>query len=106
MIQSSSSTPCPSGTNSGTHRDASKIDDIEVELREDPKNVKLADIRKVCDARFGLPRNRAGSHVIHKTPWPGDPRVNIQNKNGMAKPYQVKQVLEAIEKMKEMSGVD
>jgi hypothetical protein len=34
---------------------------------------------------------------IFKTPWPGDPRVDIQRgKNGMAKPYQVRQVLKAI----------
>ena len=31
-------------------------------------------------------------------PWPGDPRVNIQDKGGKAKPYQVKQVLNAIKK--------
>ncbi len=30
-----------------------------------------------------------------------DPRVNIQNDKGNAKAYQVKQVLRAIEKMKE-----
>ncbi len=31
-------------------------------------------------------------------PLPGDPRVNIQNDQGKAKPYQVRQVLTAIEK--------
>lgn len=31
--------------------------------------------------------------------WPGNPRVNIQDKNGKAKPYQVKQVLAALEKI-------
>jgi hypothetical protein len=30
---------------------------------------------------------------------PGDPRINIQNDNGKAKAYQVKQVLQAIEKI-------
>jgi hypothetical protein len=35
---------------------------------------------------------------VFKTPWPGDPRVNIQNSNGQAKPYQVRQVLAAIDK--------
>jgi len=38
---------------------------------------------------------------VFKTPWPGDPRVNIQNKNGHSKPYQVKQVLAAIERLNE-----
>ena len=32
-------------------------------------------------------------------PWPGDPRVNIQNERGMAKPYQVRQVIRAIERL-------
>jgi len=33
------------------------------------------------------------------TPWQGDPRVNIQNDKGMAKPYQVRQVLTPAEDM-------
>jgi hypothetical protein len=37
--------------------------------------------------------------LVIKTPWPGDPRVNIQNAKGKAKPYQVRQVLQAIEKL-------
>ncbi len=37
-------------------------------------------------------------HLVFKTPWPGDPRVNIQNDHGTAKAYQVRQVLAAIEK--------
>ena len=36
---------------------------------------------------------------MYKTPWQGDPRVNIQNKKGKAKAYQVKQVLKAIERL-------
>jgi len=35
-----------------------------------------------------------------RPPWPGDPRVKIQRgKNGMAKPYQVQQVLKAIDRL-------
>ena len=37
------------------------------------------------------------SHYVYKTPWAGDPRFNIQNDNGMANPYQVRQVLKAID---------
>jgi len=29
----------------------------------------------------------------------GDPRINIQNANGKAKPYQIRQVLAALEKL-------
>ena len=47
------------------------------------------------------PRTSGGSHLVFKTPWPGDPRVNIQNDHGKAKTYQVRQVLQAIEKLKE-----
>jgi hypothetical protein len=42
-----------------------------------------------------------GSHHIFKTPWQGDPRINLQKlKGNMAKPYQVKQVLNALRKLK------
>ena len=45
------------------------------------------------------PRHKATSHRIYRTPWPGDPRVNVQNAKGKAKPYQVRQVIKAIEKL-------
>ena len=48
---------------------------------------------------FGAPRQKATSHAVFKTPWPGDPRVNIQDGGGMAKQYQVRQVLAAIDKL-------
>ena len=50
---------------------------------------------------FGEPRQRGSSHAVFKTPWPGDPRVNIQSGNGKAKAYQVRQVLLAIAKLEE-----
>jgi hypothetical protein len=34
-------------------------------------------------------------------PWAGDPRINLQNKHGKAKPYQVKQAIAAIDRSKE-----
>jgi len=43
------------------------------------------------------PRQSGSSHCIYKTPWKGDPRINIQNSAGKAKAYQVKQVLLAID---------
>ena len=43
--------------------------------------------------------SKGTSHCIFKTPWPADPRVNIQNNKGYAKSYQVKQVLLAISKL-------
>lgn len=82
-----------------------KVDGIVAQMRENPNSLRFSDIIKVCTEYFGDPRNTGGSHVIFKMPWQGDPRVNVQNKNGMAKPYQVKQVLEAIEKVKELDDV-
>jgi len=44
------------------------------------------------------------SHAVFKTPWPGDPRVNIQESKGKAKAYQVRQVLLAIDKLRAMEA--
>jgi hypothetical protein len=75
------------------------VEKILAKMREEPKNIRFADLKKVCEAYFGLPRQSGTSHLIFRTPWPGDPRVNIQNAGGQAKPYQVRQVLQAIEKL-------
>ncbi|NBR98002.1 MAG: toxin HicA [Betaproteobacteria bacterium] len=56
-------------------------------------------MQRVCEHFFGRPRQNGSSHAIYKTSWPGDPRVNIQNDKGMAKAYQVRQVLRAIERL-------
>jgi hypothetical protein len=32
-------------------------------------------------------------------PWQGDPRINIQDDHGLAKPYQVRQVLRALARL-------
>ena len=56
---------------------------------------------KVCDYYFGEPRQSGTSHRIYKTPWAGDPRVNIQGSKGRAKSYQVQQVLAAIQRLEE-----
>ncbi len=68
-------------------------------MRRSPKNVRFADLLKVCVEHFGDPRQRGTSHAVFKTPWPGDPRVNIQESKGKAKAYQVHQVLLAIDKL-------
>ena len=68
-------------------------------MRCEPANIRFADLKKVCEAYFGKPRQAGTSHAIFKTPWPGDPRVNIQDDKGKTKPYQVRQVLLAIDKL-------
>jgi hypothetical protein len=81
-----------------------KINDILAQMRQNPKDVKFADLCKVCENFFGEPRNSSGSHRIYKTPWQGDPRINLQNFGGKAKAYQVKQVLMAIGKVEAIHG--
>lgn len=76
-----------------------RIKDILKQLKQNPANVRFAELCKVCEHYFGKSRQSGSSHKIYKTPWRGDPRVNIQNSKGKAKAYQVKQVLQAIEKL-------
>jgi hypothetical protein len=77
----------------------SGIDKILGQMRREPANVRFGDLQKVCEKYFGKSRNLGSSHSIFKTPWQGDPRVNIQNDKGKAKAYLVKQVLLAIERL-------
>jgi hypothetical protein len=76
------------------------VDDIVAEM-EAGHEITFNELAKVCDRYFGVPRQKGTSHRIYKMPWPGDPRVNIQNFKGKAKRYQVRQVLEAIQKLKD-----
>jgi hypothetical protein len=52
---------------------------------------------KECESFFGSPRPRGTSDPIFRTPWVGDPRINIQRAGYKAKPYQDRQVLNTIE---------
>lgn len=74
---------------------------ILASMRANPRNIDYADLFRVCEEFFGAARNTGGSHAVFKTPWLGDLRVNIQNDHGKAKTYRVRQVLQAIEKLKE-----
>ena len=82
------------------------IDDLEQAIQKNPANVRFKDLCKLCKYYFGAPRQPGTSHRIYKTPWPGDPRVNIQSSKGKAKSYQVRQVLKAIEKFKNLKSKD
>lgn len=78
-----------------------RIADIVQEMRKNPKGVRFKDLCRVCEYYFGRARQNRSSHRIYRMPWAGDPRVNIQNAKGMAKAYQVKQVLKAIERLQD-----
>ena len=77
----------------------SGIADTVTRMRQSKNNIRFAELEKVCDHYFESRNSRRTSHKTYKTPWLGDPRVNIQNSNGKAKPYQVSQVLRAIDKL-------
>jgi hypothetical protein len=77
-----------------------KVEKIIEQMRNAPQNVRYDDLAKVCEEHFGAPRQQGSSHAVYRTPWAGDPRVNIQrDRSGKAKTYQVRQVLEAIDKL-------
>ncbi len=75
------------------------IEDLVAQMHRTAKGISFADACRVCDHFFGQPRQKGTSHRVYKTPWQGDPRVNIQNDKGKAKAYQVKQIVKAIERL-------
>ena len=75
------------------------LTEILEKMRANPAGARFADLCRICDHYFGPARQTSGSHRVYRTPWTGDPRVNIQNMKGRAKAYQVKQVLKAIERL-------
>ena len=77
----------------------STVEKILEQMRTEPANVRFSELQRVCETYFENPRQNGSSHAIYKTPWPGNPRVSIQNNKGKAKAYQVRQVLLAIERL-------
>lgn len=80
------------------------VERIIHDMRVNPQGIRFTDLCKVCEKYFGLPRQSGSSHRIYRTPWQGDPRINIQNAKGLAKAYQVKQVLKALDKLEAVDG--
>jgi hypothetical protein len=76
-----------------------EIETITEKMRRNPRGVRFSELCRVCDHYFGRPRQIGTSHRVYRTPWEGDPRVNLQDSKGMAKAYQVRQVLKAIERL-------
>ena len=70
-------------------------------MRNNPKNIRYSELCKACDLYFGAARINTDSYRVYKTPWQGNPRINIQIDKGKAKAYQVKQVLHAIALLEE-----
>ena len=76
---------------------------VEKNFLQNNENVRFADLLKICKEHFGEPRI-CGSHHIFKMPWAGNPRINLQKDGKDAKAYQVKQVREALAKLREQRG--
>jgi predicted RNA binding protein YcfA (HicA-like mRNA interferase family) len=69
------------------------------------KNVRFGDVRTLIEA-FGFQLVRvSGSHHIFEHPQIAE-LVNIQNVKGKAKPYQVRQFLQIMEKYNLQLGED
>lgn len=81
-----------------------EVSKVLAQMRREPAAVRFADLKRVCQHYFGAARQGGSSHAVFKTPWPGDPRVNIQNDKGRAKAYQVKQVLLALDRLKSLNN--
>lgn len=80
--------------------------DILEKMRKNPAGVRFSEVCRICEHDFGPARQASGSHRVYKTPWSGDPRVNIQNRKGYAKAYQVRQIIKAIEKWEAEHGAE
>ena len=83
------------------------VDRLLEHMRSNPSGVRFADACKVVSAFFGEPRQKGTSHRVWKMPWPGDPRVNLQmGEGGKAKAYQIRQALEAIDRLQEQRALE
>ena len=79
--------------------------DADRQLLANSSNVRFRDLVALCERHFGPPRVKGGHHIF-KMPWSGDPRANIQKDGKMAKPYQVRAVAKAIEKLRQEGRFD
>ena len=91
-------------SHSDLYMDIDSISNVIKKLERSPNNIRFADLCKICDYYFGEARQNSSSHRTYKTPWQGDPRVNIQKANGKGKAYQVRQVIKAIRRLEVENG--
>jgi hypothetical protein len=84
----------------------SSLAEILEKMRKNPSGLRFTEVCRICDHYFGQARQASGSHRIYKTPWIGDPRVNIQSYKGYAKAYQVRQIIKAIERLEAEHGAE
>jgi hypothetical protein len=73
-----------------------KLEKIVEQMRSNPSGVRFDDLIRVCTAVFGKPQHKGGSHQKFRTSG-ARPLIVQPGQNGMAKPYQVKQVLKHLD---------
>lgn len=74
------------------------VEKIVQEMRQSPSNIRFKDALKVCEHYFGPPRI-SGSHIRFQTPWRDMPSINMQSDKGSAKPYQIRQLIKALNRL-------
>jgi hypothetical protein len=79
---------------------AESFERLLAEMRRNPANVRFTDACRGRDSPFGAPRQKGTSHCVWRMPWASDPRVNLQRAaGGRAKVYQVRQLVQAIDRL-------
>jgi len=68
-------------------------------MERTPAGVRYKDLCKVCDHFFGKARQKGTSHRSYPLKKKGRPPLNLQPQKGMAKRYQVIQVLMTIKEL-------
>jgi predicted RNA binding protein YcfA (HicA-like mRNA interferase family) len=74
----------------------SKLEKTIEQMRSNPAGVRFDDLIRVCTAVFGKPERKVGSHRKFRTSG-ARPLIVQPGRNGMAKPYQVKQILRQLD---------
>ncbi len=77
-----------------------RVEDIVEKMMRNPGGIRFGELCKVCEHFFGEARQRGTSHRIYEVPVAGLPPINIQSAKGMAKSYQIRQVLKALRLIK------
>lgn len=70
--------------------------------KNSPKNLKFKDLCRLAECFGWIFKRQEGSHRIYENPRlrPDQGRImNFQDDKGKAKPYQVRQLLKAIERL-------
>ncbi|MBF0338041.1 MAG: type II toxin-antitoxin system HicA family toxin [Nitrospirae bacterium] len=77
----------------------SKLKKLLKKVKNNPDNVRFDDLCKLTKSFNFILKDKRGSHCYYEKENVNE-ILNYQNKNGMAKPYQVKQFIKLIEKHK------